>query len=52
MVDIHDRRPVVLEPQDVWRWMDPETPIEEAAHSPVKVAAIRRIHLVEGGQGG
>ena len=32
MVDIHDRRPVVLEPQDAWRWMDPETPVEEAAH--------------------
>ena len=32
MVDIHDRRPVVLEPEDAWRWMDPETPVEEAAH--------------------
>jgi putative SOS response-associated peptidase YedK len=32
MVDIHDRRPVVLEPQDAWRWMDPDTSVEEAAH--------------------
>lgn len=32
MVDIHDRRPVVLKPEDAWRWMAPETPVEEAAH--------------------
>lgn len=32
MVDVHDRRPVVLEPNDVMRWMDPATPLEEAAH--------------------
>jgi putative SOS response-associated peptidase YedK len=32
MVDIHDRRPVVLKPEDALRWMDPDTPIEEAAH--------------------
>ena len=32
MVDVHDRRPVVLEPEDAWRWMNPETPVEEAAH--------------------
>jgi putative SOS response-associated peptidase YedK len=32
MVDIHDRRPVVLEPEDAWDWMDPKTPVEEAAH--------------------
>ena len=32
MVDIHDRRPVVLEPEDAWRWMDTDTPVEEAAH--------------------
>ena len=32
MVDIHDRRPVVLKPEDAWRWMDLETPVEEAAH--------------------
>jgi putative SOS response-associated peptidase YedK len=32
MVDVHDRRPVVLEPPDARRWMDPETPVEEAAH--------------------
>src|SRR3954467_619653 len=32
MVDIHDRRPIVLEPEDAWRWMDPGTPVEEAAH--------------------
>ena len=32
MVDIHDRRPVVLKPEDAWCWMDLETPVEEAAH--------------------
>jgi putative SOS response-associated peptidase YedK len=32
MVDVHDRRPVVLEPDDARKWMDPETPVEEAAH--------------------
>ena len=32
MVDIHDRRPVVLERADALRWIDPQTPIEEAAH--------------------
>jgi putative SOS response-associated peptidase YedK len=32
MVDVHDRRPVVVEPEDALRWMDPDTPIEEAAH--------------------
>jgi putative SOS response-associated peptidase YedK len=31
-VDVHDRRPVVLEREDAWRWMNPETPVEEAAH--------------------
>lgn len=32
MVDVHDRRPVVLEPFNAMRWMDPKTPVEEAAH--------------------
>ena len=32
MVDIHDRRPVVLKPEDARRWMDLATPVEEAAH--------------------
>jgi putative SOS response-associated peptidase YedK len=32
MVDIHFRRPVVLAPADAWPWMDPKTPIEDAAH--------------------
>ncbi|PTQ76943.1 hypothetical protein C8R21_1594 [Nitrosospira multiformis] len=32
MVDMHDRRPVVLQPEDAWRWMDQETPVEEAAY--------------------
>jgi putative SOS response-associated peptidase YedK len=32
MVDVHARRPVVLEPADAWRWMDAETTVEEAAH--------------------
>lgn len=30
MVDIHDRRPMVLEPQDAWHWMLPDTPVQEA----------------------
>jgi len=33
MVDIHDRRPVVLEPSDALRWIDAGTPVEEAAHT-------------------
>lgn len=32
MVDIHDRRPVVLNPEDAVRWMALQTPAEEAAH--------------------
>ena len=32
MVDIHDRRPVVLEPKDALTWMNPDTRVEEAAH--------------------
>ena len=32
MVDVHDRRPVVLEPEDALRWMDPDTSVEEADH--------------------
>lgn len=32
MVDVHDRRPVALEAADAWRWLDPATPVEEAAH--------------------
>jgi len=32
MLDIHDRRPVVLEPADTWRRMALKTPVEEAAH--------------------
>jgi putative SOS response-associated peptidase YedK len=32
MVDVHDRRPVVLEPEDALTWMKPDTPVEEAAH--------------------
>jgi putative SOS response-associated peptidase YedK len=32
MVDVHDRRPVVLKPDDAWRWMNSETSVEEAAH--------------------
>jgi putative SOS response-associated peptidase YedK len=31
MVNVHDRRPVVLGPKDAGRWMDPGTPVEEAA---------------------
>jgi putative SOS response-associated peptidase YedK len=32
MVDIHDRKPAVFASEDAWRWMGPETPVEEAAH--------------------
>jgi putative SOS response-associated peptidase YedK len=32
MVDIYDRRPVVLEPADALRWIDPQIPVEEAAY--------------------
>jgi putative SOS response-associated peptidase YedK len=32
MVDVHDRRPVVLEPKDALIWMNLDTPVEEAAH--------------------
>ena len=31
MVDIHDRKPVVLTPKDAMRWMNVETTVEEAA---------------------
>lgn len=31
MEDIHDRRPVVPEPEDALRWLDPETTVEEAS---------------------
>jgi putative SOS response-associated peptidase YedK len=31
MVDVHDRRPVVLEPEDALTWMNPDTPVEGAA---------------------
>ncbi|CAI8811202.1 Abasic site processing protein YedK [Pseudomonas chlororaphis] len=30
MVDIHDRRPVVLAPELAWEWLDPATPKERA----------------------
>jgi putative SOS response-associated peptidase YedK len=32
MVDIHDRRPVVLAPVDARLWMDPDLPAEQAEH--------------------
>jgi putative SOS response-associated peptidase YedK len=32
MVDIHDRRPVVLAPEDARLWMDPDLPAEQAEH--------------------
>ena len=32
MVDIHDRRPVVLAPEDACLWMDPDLPAEQAEH--------------------
>ena len=50
MVDIHDRRPVVLEPEDALRWMT-ETPVEEARISRRQGRTDRRIRLVEGGPG-
>jgi len=55
MLDIHDRRPVVLESDDALRWMAPDTPIEEAVH----IAQTRSIPTerfmwwkVEGGEPG
>jgi putative SOS response-associated peptidase YedK len=32
MADVHDRRPVVLEPEGALSWMHLDTTIEEAAH--------------------
>jgi putative SOS response-associated peptidase YedK len=32
MVDVHDRRPVALEPADAARWLDPALPPEQAEH--------------------
>ena len=48
MVDVHDRRPVVLGPDDAWRWMNPETPLEEAAHI-AQTRSIPRKSLCGGG---
>jgi len=31
-VDVHDRQPAVLEPEDALTWRSPDTPVEEAAH--------------------
>lgn len=30
MVDIHNRRPVALNPELSWEWLDPATPMERA----------------------
>jgi putative SOS response-associated peptidase YedK len=32
MVDVHDRRPVVLAPEDAKLWLDPALPAEQAEH--------------------
>jgi putative SOS response-associated peptidase YedK len=32
MLDVQDRRPAALEPEDALRWMNLDTPIEEATH--------------------
>jgi putative SOS response-associated peptidase YedK len=32
VVDVHDRRSVVVTPADAWHWMNPETTVKEAAH--------------------
>jgi putative SOS response-associated peptidase YedK len=32
MVDVHDRRPVVLAPEDARLWLDPALPVEQAEH--------------------
>jgi putative SOS response-associated peptidase YedK len=32
MVDVHDRRPVVLAPDDARLWLDPDLPAEQAEH--------------------
>ncbi len=39
MVDIHDRRPVVLAPQDARLWLDPDLPAEQAEHLARSMAA-------------
>ena len=53
MVDIHDRGPIVLKPEDARSWMDLETPVEEAAHNyPKQVAAEGRIRMVAHEPGG
>jgi len=30
MIDIHDRRPICLTPDDAWAWIDPELPVDAA----------------------
>jgi putative SOS response-associated peptidase YedK len=52
MMDIHDRRPAVLEPEDALRWLDPDVPVEEAAHCAGEIPTHGRIHLVESGPRG
>lgn len=32
MVDVHDRRPVVLAPEDAALWLDPDLPAGQAEH--------------------
>ena len=39
MVDIHDRRPVVLAPQDARLWLDPDLPAEQAEQLARSMAA-------------
>jgi len=49
--DVHNCRPVVLEPEDAWRRMNPNTPVEEAAHIAQTrlVPTERRVYVVESG---
>lgn len=39
-MDIHDRRPVVLKPEDAWRWMDPKTPVEALLSTTIYMASL------------
>ncbi|SDV50475.1 SOS response-associated peptidase [Chitinasiproducens palmae] len=32
MLDVHDRRPLVLNPEEAMAWLDPDTSFEEATH--------------------
>lgn len=52
MVDIHDRKPLVLAPKHAREWVDPETSPERAAEiAVVHCRPTEDFPLVQGGQG-